>query len=192
MSVTVVSERHHAASPATRLPLSAAFLQALHVAAARDDGALAETLREAGYAAGQALFQQFSEWLTARGESTPDRLSDDHFPARLAEFLSADGWGTLTIEQIGESVLSLSAPDWIEAPVHLDPAPQQPSCHVSTGLWAGFMGALADAPLAALEVECRSNGAPLCRWLIASPDVLAYVYEAMERGTDWDRAATSA
>jgi hypothetical protein len=54
------------------------------------------------------------------------------------------------------------------------------------------MGALADAPLAALEVECRATGAPLCRWLIASPEVLGYVYDAMERGTDWDRAATSA
>jgi predicted hydrocarbon binding protein len=192
MSVTALSDNSFAAAQATRLPLSAAFLQALHGAAARDDGALAETLREAGYAAGQALFSQFAEWLTARGEATPDRLSDAGFPALFAEFLAADGWGTLTIEQIGESVLSLSSPDWIEAPVHLVPAPLQPSCHVTTGLWAGFLGRVADAPLAALEVECRASGAPLCRWLIASPDVLGYVYDAMDRGTDWDRAAASA
>lgn len=176
---------------ATRLPLSTAFLQALH-GAARTEPALAETLRDAGYAAGRALHTQWSEWLAARGDAAPEQLADARFPALLAEFLAADGWGTLTVETIGDGVLSLSAPDWIEAPVHLDPAPTQPSCHVTTGLWAGLLGEVAGAPLAALEVECRATGAPHCRWLIASPDVLSYVYEAMERGTDWARAAESA
>ncbi|MCU0649161.1 MAG: hypothetical protein MUF00_14265 [Gemmatimonadaceae bacterium] len=185
MSITALSPMS-----AARLPLSAAFLQALH-GAARHDAALAETMRDAGYAAGQALHVQFTEWLAQRHEAPPAQLGDQRFPTLLAEFLAADGWGTLTIESIGESVLSLSSPDWIEAPVHLEPS-GQPSCHVSTGLWAGLLGEIAGAPLAALEVECRAAGAEQCRWLIASPDVLAYVYEAMERGTDWDRAAASA
>ena len=67
-----------------------------------------------------------------------------------------------------------------------------PSCHVGTGLLAGFFGRVADAPLSVLEVECRSAGANRCRFLIGSVDVLQYVYEAMERGVHYEHAASSA
>jgi hypothetical protein len=189
MTVTFASSP--AVAPATRLPLAAAFLQALH-GAARDDAALAETLRDAGYAAGQALFDQFAEWLAAHGEPVPTAVADHRFGALFGEFLAADGWGTLEVGQVGDGVVTLTSPDWLEAPVHLDPAPRQPACHVTTGLWAGFFGRMADAPLAALEVECRASGDAHCRWLVASPDVLDYVFEAMERGTPWANAAESA
>lgn len=86
--------------------------------------------------------------------------------------------------------MAIDAPEWCEA----EPGGERelPGCHVSTGLFAGFFGRLADAPLAVLEVECVSSGQARCRFLLGSLDVLQYVHEAMGRGIPYDRAASSA
>jgi hypothetical protein len=153
-----------------------------------------ERLRDAGYAAGVASFGRFTTWLADRGEHGVDDLADDRFPALLREFLVEAGWGSVAIEHLGDAVLAVDSADWAEA--HREdpdaPAAAAPSCHVSTGFLAGFLGCVADAPLAVLEVECRAAGADRCRFLVGSIDVLGYVHEAMGRGIPYDRAALSA
>jgi hypothetical protein len=63
---------------------------------------------------------------------------------------------------------------------------------VSTGLFSGFFGRLAGAPMSVLEVEAAHQGPGRARFLLGSIDVMGYVWEAMERGIPYDRAAASA
>lgn len=96
------------------------------------------------------------------------------------------GWGQVQISNLSDAVVAIDAYDWAEGDA------EGSGCHVSTGLFAGFFGRLADAPIAVLEVECRGLGEQRCRFLMGSIDVLAYVHEAMGRGIPYERAAASA
>jgi hypothetical protein len=55
-------------------------------------------------------------------------------------------------------------------------------------MFADFFGRIADAPLAVLEVECRSAGAKRCRFLVGNADVMEHVYDTMGRGDGYDDA----
>lgn len=175
--------------PSRSVSVPSAFFGALRRSAALTPDAVGAA-RDAGYAAGVALFDTFGEWLDERSELPAELLPEDTFGELLAEFLTDAGWGALRVVALSDAVMALDTADWAEA---LESAgTPAPSCHVGTGLLAGFFGRLADAPLSVLEVECRSTGASHCRFVIGSVDVLQYVYEAMERGVPYDRAATSA
>ena len=90
------------------------------------------------------------------------------------------------MDALDEAIAAVDSPDWGEA----EPAQalDQPSCHVSTGMFADFFGRVADAPLAVLEVECRSMGSARCRFLVGSVEVMENVYEAMGRGESYEAA----
>ncbi len=146
-----------------------------------------DAVRDAGYAAGQALFDHFSAWLADRSEHGPDDLVDDRFPILLREYFFEIGWGLVQLASLSDAVMVLDANNWGEA------ADDTNGCPVSTGLFAGFFGRLADAPISVLEVTPESaSGGGQCRFLLGSVDVLNYVWEAMERGIPFERAATSA
>ena len=149
-----------------------------------------ETLRDAGYLAGGSLFDAFALWLEERGERAPEQLGEDQFGPLVSAFFQSTGWGEMVLTQVSESVLAIDAQEWCEC--EQGGGRDLPGCHVSTGMFAGFFGRLAEAPLAVLEVECVSAGQARCRFLLASLDVLQYVHEAMGRGIPYDRAATSA
>jgi predicted hydrocarbon binding protein len=177
-------------SQATRsVAVSAEFFGALSASAERNPAAIG-SLRDAGYAAGVALYDTFTAWLEERGEGAPAFLPDERFGPLMGEFLSAAGWGSLEVHSLSSAVMALDTEDWAEATEGA--ATEAPACHVGTGLLAGFLGRVADAPLAVLEVECRSTGASRCRFLVGSVDVLGYVYEALQRGVPYERAAMSA
>jgi hypothetical protein len=55
-------------------------------------------------------------------------------------------------------------------------------------MFADFFGRVADAPLAVMEVECRSAGSARCRFLLGSADVMTQVYDEMSRGTGYEAA----
>ena len=163
------------------------FLTALHRAVGDSPGDLsADAIRDAGFHAGVALYDGFSAWLADRGEYGPEVLEDAHFSAMVSEFLEAAGWGEVSISNISDAVVALDADRWGEADG------SGAGCLVSTGLLSGFFGRLADAPMAVLEVECRTTGDSRCRFLLGSSDVLGYVHEAMTRGIPYERAAASA
>ena len=145
-----------------------------------------DAVRDAGYHAGQALFDAFTAWLAERGETTPESLDDARFTTMTGEFFAEFGWGQLLFTSLSDAVLAIDSEDWGEAEGH------GAGCHVSTGMFAGFFGRVADAPIAVLEVECRAAGSPNCRFLLGSVDVLGYVHEAMGRGIPYERAAISA
>jgi hypothetical protein len=87
-----------------------------------------DTVRDAGYHAGQALFDAFTAWLAERGETTPDSLDDARFTALSGEFFSEFGWGQLQFTSLSDAVIAIDSSDWCEAEGH------GAGCHVSTGM----------------------------------------------------------
>jgi predicted hydrocarbon binding protein len=167
--------------------LTRASLAALRAALMRDAGPAAATyLQEAGYAGGDVLFASFGEWLRAGGHREPAELDLPNFELLATEYFRAAGWGSLTIGSLNEAVATLDSEDWGEA----DPASalSQPACHLTTGMFANFFGQIAEAPLAVLEVECRSMGSDRCRFLIGNAQVMEHVYGELERGIAYSDA----
>ncbi len=165
-------------------------LTTLYAALHRHTGpAAVEALRAAGFAGGEAVFAAFRGWLRDRAAVEPDQLSVEEFQARATEYFREMGWGSVTISSLGRAVATLDTGDWSEA----DPsaAEDRPACHLSTGMFADFFSRVSDQPLAVLEVECRSAGAPRCRFLLGNSEVMTYVYEEMRRGVGYEDAASS-
>lgn len=162
-------------------------LTALRGALFRELGAnAAALLQEAGYAGGQAMYDAFGRWLAARGLGTPETLAATEFGLRATEFFYDLGWGAIELGAL-ESVATVDSPDWAESSngVPLD----FPGCYYTAGVFADFFGRLAGAPLAVMEVECRSTGAARCRWLVGSADVMQHVYDRMGEGVAYEEAA---
>lgn len=166
-------------------------LAALRVALVRDTGAAAAGyLQEAGYAGGGALFEAFRRWLAARGAGSPESLTVDAFQREATEYFRHTGWGSLHVGALHDTVATLDSPDWGEAVP--ESGAEQPSCHLSAGMFADFFGRVADAPLAVMEVECRSAGGTRCRFLLGSTDVMQRVYEQMSEGAAYAIAVGAA
>lgn len=170
----------------TDIPLAASSLVALSPKAlhALRDRVGAQALQEAGYAAGEATFRAFSTWLPqAAGVDHPGKLAAPRLAEVLSQFFTALGWGAVQVTPLGDAAVAVDAREWAEA------APgaqlQYPSCFFTAGLLADFMGRMADAALAVMEVECRSKGDTRCRWLVGAPETLAALYEHMTQGADY-------
>jgi len=176
----------HLATRTVAMPVE--FFAALQSAAHDTRSPLAiDAVRDAGFHAGQALFNAFTEWTDERAEPLPQALPHERFVELSSEFFAASGWGELSFTPLSDAVMALDAEALSEAG-----AESEGGCLISTGVFAGFFGRLADAPISVLEVECTANGDGRCRFLLGSVDVLAYVHEAMSRGIPYERAATSA
>jgi predicted hydrocarbon binding protein len=170
--------------------LTRSSLAALRAALIRDAGpAAAQYLQEAGYAGGEMLFDSFRSWLATRTEAQADELAVEEFEQYATEYFRDAGWGSLKVGSLNDAVATLDSEDWGES----DPqsALDHPACHLTTGMFADFFGRIADAPLAVLEVECRSMGAPRCRFLVGNAEVMEHVYEEMGRGVDYEEAVGS-
>ncbi len=144
----------------------------------------AARLQQAGHAAGADVYACFIRWLkSSTGVDDPGAIDADQLGSVLADFFQALGWGRITVDRIGSGGLAFDAADWAEA----DPQANGllPSCHLSAGLLAGFMGCLAQREIAVMEVECRSASHPRCRFLLGRPEALEAVYQAMSEGRDY-------
>lgn len=164
-----------------------ASLRALRASLQRDLGNnFATVMQEAGMAGGDAVFAAMHDWCGANGIGSPESLAYAQFQQAAARFFADTGWGSLTMEPIGDTAIALDSTDWAEA----DPAAAMPfaSCYYSAGLLADLFGRVAGGALGCLEVECRSAGAARCRFLLASPDVIAHVYHRLTEGVAYDEA----
>jgi predicted hydrocarbon binding protein len=151
----------------------------------RDAGTNAAAyLQEAGYAGGNALYGAFTTWNAARGGTAPEALPASEFGQRATEFFAELGWGAVSVGTLHDSVMTVDSPNWAEA----DPAAamQYPGCYLSSGLLADFFGRVAGAPLAVMEVECRSMGYERCRFLLGSAETMQHVYNDMTQGKTYD------
>lgn len=187
---TSISDQLPVAARTVTVPLEffTGLQQAVHQLRESGDLSSLDAIRDAGYAAGQALFDHFAEWLAQQGEDAPADVADERFPWLLEAFLHAQGWGRAELVPVNEAVMALDVSDWSEASgLH-----GGHGCLVTTGLFAGFFGRLAAAPICVLEVDAPDMAPGRSRFLLGSVDVLEYVWEAMERGIPYEHAAASA
>ena len=156
------------------------IVRQLHASlAAHAPDQLVTILQEAGYAAGQGLYQAFS------AANNPAELDADLLPDTLSEFFRTGGWGSVTITPVGTGALAIDSSDWAEA----EPGTAQtPMCFFSAGMLADFLGRISDETIAVMEVECRSKGDTRCRFLSATPGILDRVYNDMTAGKTYEEA----
>jgi predicted hydrocarbon binding protein len=173
-----------ASTPLVALPRQS--LAALRSALIRDlGGNFATYLQESGYAGGEPVFASFQAWLASRGGSA-EGVGFAEFQGLAAEFFRDTGWGTLEIGTLNDVVITLDSVDWAEADPSLNIG--FPACYYSMGLLADFFGRIAGAPLACYEVECRSNGAARCRFLLGSAEVIGAIYQRISEGVGYEAA----
>lgn len=153
----------------------------------RESGAHAALLlREIGFAAGEQLYDEFAGFAKEHYRvDRPQALDTQFLGEALSRFCTAEGWGSMTLSELGASVLAVDSADWAEAEPR---GTAFPSCHFSSGMLADFFTRLGGAPAAVLEVECRSKGDSRCRFLVGSPEVLTYAYERMTQGAAYSEA----
>ncbi|HEU5170434.1 MAG TPA: V4R domain-containing protein [Gemmatimonadales bacterium] len=168
--------------------LSRRVLQQLRATLQRDAGLQAAGyLQEAGFAGGEALADAYRAWLAERhGVEHPRELDAAHFGTTLSQFLADLGWGTVTMTPLGQAALALDSTDWAEA--QDDPTGEYPSCHLSCGLLADFLGRISDGFVAVMEVECRSRGDARCRFVAGAPETLGTLYDRMAQGMSYGEA----
>ena len=174
------STPHH---PALRL--GRRVIHQLRTALERDTGLQAAGyLQEAGFAGGEELFREFGDWLVGTiGVEHAGELDVQFLSEVLAQFFSEQGWGALTATRLGPAVLALDSADWAEASD--ESRGEFPSCHLTCGLLADFLGRLSDGQVAVMEVECRSRGEARCRFLAGAPETLSALYDRMAQGSGY-------
>lgn len=173
------------ASALSAIPRSS--LTTLRASLVRDLGdGFAAVLQEAGYAGGESVLAAMQQWCAANGMGAPESLPYSQFQQAAARFFTETGWGAVTLEPIGDAAVAFDSADWAES----DPtaAMPYPSCYYSAGMLADVFGRVAGEQLGCLEVECRSNGAARCRFLLASPAVIAHVYQRLTEGVGYAAA----
>jgi predicted hydrocarbon binding protein len=171
-------------APGTGLRLGRRVIHQLRASLERDTGLQAATyLQEAGFAGGEELYAAFTGWLArTKGVEQPSDLDVEVFGDVLADFFAEQGWGRLTATPLGP-VLALDSSEWAEA---LDVQQGEfPSCHLSCGLLADFLGRISKDLVAVMEVECRSRGESRCRFLAGAPETLSIVYDRVAQGTGY-------
>ena len=163
-------------------------LHQLRASLERDAGLQAASyLQEAGFAGGEELYGEFTDWLLAtRGVEHPPDLDMDFLSEAMSHFFKEQGWGALTASPFGDSVMALDSSDWAEAAE--ESRGEFPSCHLTCGLLADFLGRLSEQVVAVMEVECRSRGDARCRFLAGAPETLGALYDRMAQGTAYTEA----
>ncbi len=160
-------------------------LHQLRASLERDTGLQSATyLQEAGFAAGEELFQAFSAWLQASyGLEQPAQLDIKHLGSILDKFFQESGWGPLTVTPLSPAAVALDSTDWSEA----GPAGSSsyPTCHVTSGMLADFLSRMSGGLVGVMEVECRSRGDDRCRFLAGAPETLDSVYAGMAQGQSY-------
>lgn len=166
------------------LGLGSRMLHRLRSVLERDLGdQAAQAMQEAGYAAGDELYDAWTGWLAERtGVTDPGELDERHLSQQLGAFFAGLGWGHLSVTRLG-AALAVDAEEWAEA----DPlsGSSAPSCHVTSGMLAGLLGRLAAGHVAVMEIECRSRGDERCRFLAGAPETLQAVYDGATAGRDY-------
>ena len=172
-------------SPRPGLRLGRKVIHQLRAALERDTGLQAASyLQEAGFAGGEELYGEFTKWLVStRGVERPADLDARFLDETLSQFFTEQGWGALTAQTLGGTVLALDSAEWAEATD--EGRGEFPSCHLTCGLLADFFGRLSDGLVAVMEVECRSRGDARCRFLAGAPETLSALYDRMAQGSSY-------
>jgi|SRR5690606_1905787 len=150
---------------------------------AHDPSLAASLLHDAGFATGEALAAAWAERIRDRtGLEDPGALDQRWFGTLLAGMSRDLGWGNPSLTELGDEALLIESKDWAESAEDSVP---HPACHFTAGALAAFLSALAGAPIAVLEVECRSAGKPRCAFVAGSPAMISATWDLVVAGGDW-------
>jgi predicted hydrocarbon binding protein len=165
-----------------RIPASSIHAMRRSLSATLGPEAAGQSLHEAGYAAGNALFDRIDR-------DTPDTGSTpaSSFWDRLAAIFRELGWGTARYEELHPGVGALVVTDWFE----IDTAARRPTCPFTTGVLANVLGRVAGQDVAVMQAEC-ADGSPGCaRFLFGSAHVLDGLYAGLRQGHDLETALST-
>jgi hypothetical protein len=141
------------------------------------------SLQEAGYAAGDSIFERISATGSADAGSTPSRSFWD----RLSTLFRDLGWGGVRHEELHPGVGTLVVTEWFE----VDPGARQAACPFTTGVLANVLGRVAGQEVAVLQTACEDGEAGCARFLFGSADVLEGVYTGLREGRDLEAALST-
>lgn len=164
--------------------LPARFFPLLRRALENEGSPLSAThvLHDAGFGSGPPLFDDLERKL---GQD-PTTRNETLFWTDLSRFFAERGWGRIESERVHSGLGLLLARDWAESdPEGLD---EQPGCHFSSGLLAYLLGRAAGAPIAVLEVGCRSRGDDHCSFLYGSEAAIHEIYGLLLDGASLEEA----
>lgn len=136
-------------------------------------------LHAAGYHAGTSV----APMVLGAGQNGATSLAQAQFWGRIGDFFRERGWGSLRHDPVHRAVGFLSSGDWAEA---IDEADPDASCFFSTGFLSGLLSSLAGAPVAVLEIGCRSRGEKECQFAFGSEAAIHTLYGRL---LDGDRLA---
>jgi len=157
-------------------------LNSLRISLSRELGdRAAACLQEAGYAAGEQVYDCFLRWLPEfTGVDDPKDLDASTLGEVLSAFFQALGWGPVSFDRTGKGTITITANRWAEAVPGA--GAQQPSCFVSSGLLTDFLGRLSLTPVAVMEVECMTRGDGHCRFVAGAPETMDELFDALAAG----------
>ena len=149
---------------------------------AKEAGTLStvHALHSAGYQAGTAVAPS----LAGKADRGATAVAENAFWSRLSGFFEERGWGALRHHPVHRAVGFLTSTDWAEANGS-DPDPDA-SCFFSTGFLSGLLSAVAGAPVAVLEIGCRTRGEDECKFAFGSETAIHTLYGRL---LDGDRLA---
>jgi hypothetical protein len=151
--------------------------------------AAARILHEAGFASGDTMTAAWRNRVAEETGLDEAAALDTRWFGPMLDRLCVDlGWGSLSVSDLGGEAVLLESGDWAEAAAD---SATLPSCHFTAGALAAFLTGQAGAPIAVLEVECRSAGAEACRFLAGSSETLAVAWDLLAAGRDWREALAS-
>ena len=155
-----------------RLPVSG--LTALRGAVQKscDGDQAARALQRAGIELGRAIYADLA------AERDPAALPPGEFWARALEALRERGWGDFVHRAVHAGAGELATANGAEVTARVS----RPDCFLSAGLIAGLLAGVDAGPVAVLEVACRSQGDPECRFLFGGRESIAAVHAALLSG----------
>ena len=142
-------------------------------------------LHSAGYRAGEDLAPELVDSARPRELTT---LSESDFWALLEAFFLRRGWGRIEHRQPHPAVGLLAAYDWAEAEENDEE--EHPTCAFTSGLLSSLLTNTAGAPVAVLELRCRSRGDDECQFAFGAEGVIHDLYGDLLEGSSFDEALT--
>lgn len=159
-----------------RIP--AESIHAMRQSLQRDLGAEAagRALQEAGYAAGDTLYERMSRALGDDLAATPSTSFWDRFAGVCRDL----GWGSLRHEELHPGVGALTASEWFE----VEPDRRRASAPFTTGVLANILGRVAGEDVAVLQVDCPDGDPGCARFIFGAGQTLNDVYGRLREGRD--------
>jgi predicted hydrocarbon binding protein len=146
--------------------------------------AAGRALQEAGYAAGDMVFDRLAR---ASSEADLAGTPSTSFWDRLSSLCRELGWGAVRHEELHPGVGALVATEWFE----VEAGRARALCPFTTGVFANVLGRVAGQDVAVLQVDCVGEHAGCARFLFGSEQALQGVYAGLREGRDVEAALST-